>query len=100
MSEGSCAAEPVYCSLVTGHRSIMRIAVSSLAVVIALAGCGYKGPLYIPKPKPVAQKPAQPATTSAAPAEPAAPVPPPAQEMTTTPGTPGTPAEPPSPATR
>ena len=43
----------------------MRIALSSLAAVLVIAGCGYKGPLVLPKPKPAAQQPA-----------PAAPVPP------------------------
>jgi predicted small lipoprotein YifL len=28
-----------------------------LIVVVLLAGCGHKGPLYLPKPKPDAKKP-------------------------------------------
>ena len=31
-----------------------------LIVIAMLAGCGYKGPLYLPKPKPDAKKPASP----------------------------------------
>ncbi len=35
-----------------------------LIVLALLAGCGHKGPLYLPKPKPDAKKPAaQPAPT-------------------------------------
>ena len=40
------------------HCSSMRAALYSIALAILIAGCGYKGPLYLPKPKPVAQKPA------------------------------------------
>ena len=36
----------------------MRDTLIPILVVALLAGCGYKGPLYIPKPKPEAQKPA------------------------------------------
>ena len=36
----------------------MRITFSSLAIVLLIAGCGYKGPLYLPKPKPAVQQPA------------------------------------------
>ena len=36
----------------------MRPLLSLMALALLLAGCGYKGPLYIPKPKPEAQKPA------------------------------------------
>ena len=36
----------------------MRTALSSLAAVLVIAGCGYKGPLVLPKPKPAAQQPA------------------------------------------
>jgi predicted small lipoprotein YifL len=36
----------------------MRLALSAL-LVFALAACGHKGPLYLPK-EPVAQKPAPP----------------------------------------
>ena len=43
----------------------MRTALSSLVVVLTIAGCGYKGPLYLPKPKPAVQQPAP-----AAPAQP------------------------------
>jgi predicted small lipoprotein YifL len=31
-----------------------------LIVLAMLAGCGHKGPLYLPKPKPDAKKPAAP----------------------------------------
>jgi predicted small lipoprotein YifL len=30
-----------------------------LLIVLAAAACGYKGPLYLPKDKPAAQKPAE-----------------------------------------
>jgi predicted small lipoprotein YifL len=39
---------------------IMRPAVSLLLAAVLLSACGYKGPLYMPKPKPEAQRPAQP----------------------------------------
>lgn len=44
---------------------IMRVPVFLLSAVlaVALAGCGYKGPLYLPKPKP------EPQSTSPAPAQ-------------------------------
>ncbi len=35
----------------------MRITLITILAAALLAGCGYKGPLYLPKPKPVAQKP-------------------------------------------
>ena len=35
----------------------MRAVLSLIALAVSLAGCGYKGPLYLPKPKPDAQKP-------------------------------------------
>jgi predicted small lipoprotein YifL len=38
----------------------MRAALSLIVLACAIAGCGYKGPLYMPKPKPEAQKPAPP----------------------------------------
>lgn len=65
----------------------MRAALYSTAIAILIAGCGYKGPLYLPKPKPVAQKPAAPATVPAtaaspAPATPAAPPPQPQDDAT------------------
>jgi predicted small lipoprotein YifL len=54
----------------------MRTALYSTAIAILISGCGYKGPLYLPKPKPVAQKPDAPASVPApvspAPAAPAA----------------------------
>lgn len=43
---------------------VMRAVVSSLVLAALLAACGYKGPLYLPKPKPEEQRPA-----SAAPAQ-------------------------------
>jgi predicted small lipoprotein YifL len=36
----------------------MRALLSLIALAVSIAGCGYKGPLYLPKPKPEAQKPA------------------------------------------
>ena len=36
----------------------MRDTLISILVAALLAGCGYKGPLYLPKPKPEASKPA------------------------------------------
>jgi len=36
----------------------MRPAISLIVLAVLLAGCGYKGPLYIPKSTPEAQKPA------------------------------------------
>ena len=36
----------------------MRALLSLIALAVSIAACGYKGPLYLPKPKPVAQKPA------------------------------------------
>jgi predicted small lipoprotein YifL len=36
----------------------MRLALSLLLAGVLLAACGYKGPLYLPKPKPDAQRPA------------------------------------------
>jgi predicted small lipoprotein YifL len=38
----------------------MRALLPLIIAVLLLAGCGYKGPLYLPKPKPEAQKPAPP----------------------------------------
>ena len=36
----------------------MRVVVCSLVLATVLAACGYKGPLYLPKPKPETQAPA------------------------------------------
>jgi predicted small lipoprotein YifL len=36
----------------------MRAVLSLIVLAVSIAGCGYKGPLYLPKPKPEAQKPA------------------------------------------
>jgi predicted small lipoprotein YifL len=36
----------------------MRALLTLLALAVLLAACGYKGPLYLPKSKPEAQKPA------------------------------------------
>jgi predicted small lipoprotein YifL len=36
----------------------MRALLPVIVAGLLLAGCGYKGPLYLPKPKPVAQQPA------------------------------------------
>ena len=38
--------------------TIMRAAICLLVLAVLLSGCGYKGPLYLPKPKSEAQKPA------------------------------------------
>jgi predicted small lipoprotein YifL len=40
----------------------MRAAICSIILALSLGGCGYKGPLYLPKPKPkpAVQKPAPP----------------------------------------
>jgi predicted small lipoprotein YifL len=35
----------------------MRALLPLIALAVLLAGCGHKGPLYLPKPKPDAQKP-------------------------------------------
>ena len=46
----------------------MRITLPFLVVALFVAGCGHKGPLYLPKPKPAVQQPAPaaPAHTDAA----------------------------------
>ena len=36
----------------------MRAAIGLIVLAVLFAGCGYKGPLTLPKPKPEAQKPA------------------------------------------
>lgn len=42
----------------------MRIAICLIVLAALSTGCGFKGPLYLPKPKPEAQKkPAAPAVT-------------------------------------
>jgi len=38
----------------------MRALLALIALAVLLAGCGNKGPLYLPKPKPGAQKPGEP----------------------------------------
>ncbi len=38
----------------------MRALLSLIALAVLLSACGSKGPLYLPKPKPEAQKPAPP----------------------------------------
>jgi predicted small lipoprotein YifL len=38
----------------------MRALLPLILLALTLAGCGYKGPLYLPKDKPAAQKPAAP----------------------------------------
>jgi predicted small lipoprotein YifL len=53
------------------HRRFARI-VAMLALTGWLAGCGFKGPLYLPPPKPGATKPAK---TAEAPATTPSPVP-------------------------
>jgi len=37
----------------------MRIVYTLIALAVLLAGCGHKGPLYLPKPKPGEQKPGE-----------------------------------------
>ena len=39
----------------------MRALLPLIVLALLLAGCGYKAPLYLPKPKPEAQKAAPPA---------------------------------------
>ena len=39
----------------------MRALLPLIALAVLLAGCGTKGPLYLPKPKPGTQKPGEPA---------------------------------------
>lgn len=41
----------------------MRALLPLIALAVLLAGCGNKGPLYLPKPKPGTQKPGEPAPT-------------------------------------
>ena len=36
----------------------MRAAIFLVVLAVLTSGCGYKGPLYLPKPKPEASKPA------------------------------------------
>lgn len=36
----------------------MRAAICLVVLAVLASGCGYKGPLYLPKPKPEAQVPA------------------------------------------
>jgi len=64
----------------------MRTVPALLTVLLIVAGCGYKGPLYLPKPKPaVAQNPAT-SVTPANSVEPITPLPPGAPGMPATPG--------------
>ena len=73
-------------------KTSLRIALSAAALVV-LAGCGAKGPLFLPKQNapaeaspaeaaPADQVPAEPASTEPVPAEPATPEPTPAQPAT------------------
>ena len=41
----------------------MRALLPLIVLALLLAGCGYKAPLYLPKPKPEAQRTAPPATS-------------------------------------
>lgn len=41
----------------------MRALLPLIVVASLVAGCGYKGPLYLPKPKPGAEKPVAPPAT-------------------------------------
>ena len=38
--------------------TIMRAAIILVVFAVLASGCGYKGPLFLPKPKPDASKPA------------------------------------------
>ena len=51
----------------------MRAAICLVVLAVLIAGCGYKGPLKLPKPKPEAQKAA--AKPGAGPDEKKQPVP-------------------------
>ena len=47
------------CSVIVGRvfvPHVMRLAVSLVLAGLLLGACGYKGPLYLPKPKPEAQR--------------------------------------------
>jgi len=39
----------------------MRTVAAALVLALMTVACGYKGPLYLPKPKPAAEKQAPPA---------------------------------------
>lgn len=64
------------------HRRSFAGIVAMLALTGGLAGCGFKGPLYLPPPKPQATKPASATEASKAPEAPEAPETP---DVTTTP---------------
>ena len=69
---------PVY--LMRAHRLTfrsMRAVICLIVLAASVAGCGYKGPLYLPKDKPGAQKPAaqKPAPPDAKPQEETKPAP-------------------------
>jgi len=57
-SGGEARQTPVLRSVDLRHA--MRALSPLIALAVLLAGCGYKGPLYLPKPKPGAQQPATP----------------------------------------
>lgn len=57
-SGGEARQTPVLRSVDPLHA--MRALLPLIAVAAIMAGCGYKGPLYLPKPKPGAQQPATP----------------------------------------
>lgn len=61
------------------HRRSFAGIVAMLALTGGLTGCGYKGPLYLPPPKPQATKPASDTEASKAPEAPETP------DVTTTP---------------
>lgn len=44
----------------------MRPTLFLLILMLSVAGCGYKGPLYVPKDKPAAAKPAPAPTAESA----------------------------------
>jgi predicted small lipoprotein YifL len=54
-----CLLRTAYGLLLTAYHDFpMRAPLLLIAFTVLLAGCGYKGPLYLPKPKPEAQAPA------------------------------------------
>jgi predicted small lipoprotein YifL len=53
----------------------VRTTLIVLILLLSVAGCGYKGPLYLPKDKPVAAKPAPVPPAAKPAAEPETPAP-------------------------
>ena len=48
----------------------MRLIIPTLAMALCAAGCGYKGPLYLPSAKPPVKKPGPAVTPEPAPERP------------------------------